>query len=154
MAVRSNLTYEFFLTDLFPVSRCRQWRKASAHRSRMRALFAIDHEPFAQVGCQLASLSCISLNWCFPSLHVAPADHRPTTETRYNSFESSFSGVFCRVRLVTGPRSIRALACPGTPVLADHSSRSDSYAFRSTAASSRTCPARSSRILVQHAGWN
>ena len=51
------------------------------------------------------------------------------------------------------PRSIRALAGPGTLGLAFPSNHSYGHGFPSRAASTRTWPTRSSRILVQHAGW-
>jgi hypothetical protein len=51
-----------------------------------------------------------------------------------------------------GPRPIPALAYPSTSGLDLPSIQSYGYGFRSSPASSRSCPAPSSGMLVQYAG--
>ena len=87
------------------------------------------------------------------SLHVAPVDRGRVRMSRHRCGRNQIRGTFLQVQFVPRPRSIRALACPDALVLALHSNHSYGYGFRSRAASKRIWPARSSRILMQHAGW-
>ena len=137
---------------------------------------------------------------CLPSLHVAPVARGRARISRWRCGESQIRDAFSKVPFVLRPRTILALACPDTPVLAlalhllcsalrvslaavqicsrqiCHSNHSYGYGLtpgilpfapagprkrvqdrsrrscRSRAASNRTRPARSSRILVQFAG--
>jgi len=56
------------------------------------------------------------------------------------------------VQFIPGPNPIPALACSGTLGLGFPSRHSYGYAFQSSPAPNRTCPAPSSGMLVQHSG--
>ena len=86
------------------------------------------------------------------NLHVAPADWGRARMNRQGCGASPVRGAFSKVQFVPRPRSIRALAGPGTRGLAFPSNQSCGHGFPARAASKRTWPARSSRILVQHTG--
>ncbi|KXJ40518.1 MAG: hypothetical protein AXA67_09430 [Methylothermaceae bacteria B42] len=83
---------------------------------------------------------------------ISPAGFGPSCNQLIFIYKMLKFHDFQEIQLGFSPNPIPALACPGTPGLGLPSSHSYGYAFQSSPAPRRTCPAPSSGMLVKYPG--